>query len=55
MITLGKIVVELQCDDSGELLVYTAVEGEIQYVTGLGMLEMAKGGLEEIVSEEEDD
>lgn len=51
---LGKIVVELRCDDDGQLLVYTSIEGNIQYVTGVGMLEMAKGSLDEIMADEED-
>lgn len=49
---LGSITVELVIDDVGALEVRSTVDGTIQYVTGLGMLEMAKQNLDGLVGDD---
>lgn len=43
---LGSIVIDLSATSDGELIVSSRIEGTLQYVTALGMLEMAKETLD---------
>lgn len=54
-VVLGALRVELIAHPDGELTVSTDVEGVLQYVTAMGMLEMAKGSLDELLGDDEDD
>ncbi len=49
---LGSITVDLVVGEDGQITVESTVEGTIQYVTGLGMLEMAKQNLDGLVGDD---
>jgi hypothetical protein len=51
---LGSIIIDLVVAREGDLQVSARIEGTIQYVTAMGMLEMAKPMMGQIISEDED-
>lgn len=53
-VVLGALRVELVAWPDGKLTVRTDLEGVLQYVTAMGMLEMAKGSLDELLGDEQE-
>lgn len=51
--TLGSITVTLDVLDDGSLDVNITTEGTLQYVTAMGMLEMAKESLDTLLNDED--
>lgn len=49
---LGSIIITLEATPEGVLEVGTRIEGTLQYITALGMVEMAKPTLEELANED---
>ncbi|QNL30958.1 hypothetical protein SEA_CHEETO1_4 [Microbacterium phage Cheeto1] len=46
-VKLGSIVIDLVATEDGDLQVVSNIEGTLQYVTAMGMLEMTKQNLDD--------
>ncbi len=53
-VVLGSLVIDLVATPDGDLLVAARSEGTLQYVTALGMLEMAKETLDDLINDDEE-
>lgn len=49
---LHRIVVDLVATESGEMITEVGIEGEPSFVTALGMLDMARQHMYDLVDEE---
>jgi hypothetical protein len=54
MVQLGSVTVTMFIADDGRMIVNTTLEGSLQYVTVLGMMEMAKDDVKIATQDEED-
>lgn len=51
-VVLGSLIIDLVATPDGDLLVSARYEGQLQYVTAMGMLEMTKPILDDLINEE---
>lgn len=51
-VVLGSLIIDLVATPDGDLLVSARSEGQLQYVTAMGMLEMTKPILDDLINEE---
>ena len=52
-VVLGSLIIGLVATPDGDLLVLARSEGQLQYVTAMGMLEMVKPLLDDLINDEE--
>lgn len=53
-VVLGHITISLEATADGDLLVHTELEGGLNYITAIGMLEMAKDDIPELIEGSDD-
>lgn len=51
-VVLGSLIIDLVATPDGDLIVSARSEGQLQYVTAMGMLEMTKPILDDLIDEE---
>jgi len=50
--SLGTIVIDLVMTDDNDIQVQARIEGTLQYVTAMGMLEMTKPLLDDLINDD---
>jgi len=52
-VSVGTITIDLFIDGDGAMIVSTGIDGDLQYLIAMGMLEMAKGSLDEVLGDDD--